>query len=113
MNDDDKFLQLGTLLDRAADEIDAATSIRLRAARRHAVAAAERRRERSAWWLPLSGAVTAGLVAVALAFFWWSTMDPMMTAAEDVEWLTAKESPDLFSEQLEFYHWLDDESDAS
>jgi hypothetical protein len=104
-----------TRLDRAAAELDTAIITRLRAARLRTVAAAKARRPaRIMGWLPLSAATAAMLVAVTVALLWWRVPEPvtMTTATEDFEWLLAKESPDVFNE-LEFYHWLGDEHDAS
>ncbi len=104
-------------LDRAATELDTALVARLRAARQRAVTAtAERRPLRTTWWLPLSVTAAAVLAAVTGALLWSRPVPPLtaMTAAtEDLEWLFAKEGPDFFSEQLEFYGWLEDENDAS
>lgn len=103
-------------LDRAAAELDTTVTARLRAARLRAVTAAETRRARRvAGWLPLSAAVAATVTAVAVGVLWWQTPTPVTIAenGEDVEWLLAKESPELFSEQIEFYHWLEDDNDAS
>ncbi len=115
MNDDTKLQHARARLDRAASELDPTTTARLRAIRLHALATAETRAARFTWWIPLSGAVAATLVAVTVATLWWHTPEPVtVTAADDAEWLLAtKEGPELFTEQLEFYDWLADDSDAS
>ena len=116
MNDDTKILQARAQLDRAVSNLDSMTTARLRAARLRALAAADARRARFASWLPLSSAIAATLVAVTVATLLWSgAPEPLtMTAAtEDAEWLLVKENPELFNDQLEFYDWLADNSDAS
>jgi len=114
---DGKLRGARRLLDQAASGLDTVVTARLTAARRQAVEAAEVRRGGgySAWGPPLSAAVAATLVvAVTLGLLWRAPEPPLITAAtEDIEWLTAKESPDLFSEQLEFYDWLGDDNGAS
>jgi hypothetical protein len=117
MSDDEKIRQARARLDRVADNLDSLTVARLRAARLRAVAAAgEAGKSRMhLWWLPLSTAVAATLVAVTVALLWWRAPEPemMATATDDIELLTARETPDFFNEQLEFYHWLGDDQDAS
>jgi hypothetical protein len=111
MNDDDKFR---AQLDRAASDLDPTITARLRAARLHAVGAADARRGRALWWQPLSAAVAATLIAVTVGLLWWQTPEPLMTTeSDDMELLLAREHPELFSEQLEFYDWLSDDGDAS
>ncbi len=114
MIDNDELNHARTRLDQAAAELDTPITARLRAARLRAIAVVETRRgTRTTWWMPLSAAAAAGLVAVTVALLWWSAPEPaaMSAAAEDLEWLMVKDSTDLFDD-LEFYHWLEDEPDA-
>ncbi|GEM_PF-3413636 len=102
-------------LEHAAAELEGPIVLRLRAARLQAVAAAEARHaSRATWWLPLSTAAAATLVAVTLVTLWWRAPDSTIIGAapEDMEMLTSRETPDLVNEQIEFYHWLGDEEDA-
>lgn len=105
-----------TRLDRAAAALDTSIVTRLRSARLHAVAGAERRRP---WpgiqrWLPLSAAAATALVVATVALLWWRAPAPVLTTAatEDFEWVLTKDSPDFFNE-LEFFGWLEDEHDAT
>jgi hypothetical protein len=107
-----------TLLDRRIVEIDELTSARLRAVRLRALEAAETRRaKRIVWWQPLSAVALAGLIAVSISLDWWRTASEptaaVAVAADDMDWLLDKESPDLVNDQLEFYSWLSDDDDAS
>ena len=117
MNDDRKLSRARALLDQAASELDSNTTARLRAMRLRAVdAAAARHARRAIWWTPLpAAAIAATVVAVTIAVLWTRMPEPAVTTAtEDAEWiLAAKDNPELFSEQLEFYDWLADDNDAS
>jgi hypothetical protein len=122
MSDNDDLRHLRAQLDRAAAELDAPTAARLRAARLRAVAAAEAGRAGHGLrdlvsWPAFSAALAATLVVATAIALWWPAPDPAAlvaaTAPEDVEWLIARDSPELFAEQLEFYDWLGEQNDAS
>lgn len=116
---DEKFLNAAKrVLDEAETHLDAATLARLRAARRTAIAEGLNSKLAAwrSWLLPLGGMVAAGLVVVTLGLFWFSPSNNLIQAnVDDVELLTAHESPEFFSD-MEFYSWLDEDdndSDAS
>ena len=101
-------------LNRAADDLDEFSVARLRAGRKRAIAAAgARRRLRPVWWLPLSSAAVAAVVTVTVATNWWRapTVQPVMTAAEDIELLATGEEPEFFND-IDFYTWIEDQRDA-
>jgi hypothetical protein len=100
-------------LNRAASELDEFTVARLRAARKRALAAAGARRAvRAGWWLPLTGAALATLVAVGVTTDWWRAPAPAaIAAADDFELLAATEGPEFF-DNIDFFHWIGDERDA-
>ena len=116
--DDDKFLNSAKRALREAEEnLDPATIARLRAARRTAIEDGLRAKSFAwrAWLLPVGGVVTAGLVAITAATLWFSPPPNLIQAnVDDVELLTAHESPEFFAD-MEFYSWLadDDDNDAS
>ncbi len=114
--DDDKFLNAAKhVLQQAEENLDPATIARLRAARRSAIEDGLRTKS-SAWrnWLlPVGGMVTAGLVVAMAATLWFSPPNNLIQAnVDDVDLLTAHESPEFFAD-MEFYSWLDDDNDAS
>ncbi len=114
--DDDKFLNAAKrALQEAEENLDPATITRLRVARRSAIADGLRAKSPAwrAWLLPIGGAVTAGLVVIMAATLWFSPPTNLIQAnVDDVELLTAHESPEFFAD-MEFYSWLDDDNDAS
>ena len=115
-SDDDKFLNSAQRSLREAEEnLDPATIARLRAARRNAIEQGLRSKSSlwRAWLLPVGGAVAAGLVVIMAAALWFSPPTNLIQAnVDDVDLLTAHESPEFFAD-MEFYSWLDDDNDAS
>jgi hypothetical protein len=113
--EDKLFLQRArAALDAAAQNLDAPTAGRLRAARRRALAGAgPKSHPRAAWWLPLGSAAAAGLVLVLGAMLWLGTPNGRVPVAsmDDMELLTAKDNPEFYAE-LEFYRWLASQRDA-
>jgi len=93
-------------LDRSAADLDELTLARLRAARRHALAARPRRH-----WL-LAGGLAAGALAAGLAAFLLLAPPaaPPVPGLEQIDLLSAADL-DLYKD-LEFYHWLADDRDA-
>jgi hypothetical protein len=94
-------------------QLDEDTRLRLRDARRAAVAALEARR-RPAWqgWVPVAVAASALLVAVLLWRAPGESPQPVVhsgsTAAMDaLEIVAAGDDLDLVAEDLEFYAWLE------
>ena len=112
MADDSLIRQAREALNRSTDTLPEATLARLRTARREAVAAAGSRplRQWIAWAIPAGGLVAASLVAM-LSIGIWTHSSPV-TGIEDVDILAAKESPDFYSEDYEFYLWLDGQKRA-
>jgi len=118
MERDDPMLErnIKRLLDDAANDLDADTLARLRAARARAWQRAEvepgfRRQRRG--WLAVGGLAVAGL-ALAVAGTLW-TVTPRGTplgGIEDAELLASKESPEFYAE-IDFYQWLAQRNDGS
>jgi hypothetical protein len=98
-------------LDRRAAELDDLTVARLRAARKRALAAADEKKH-AARWLPWSMAAAAVLVLTLGITLQLRAPENIIAAApEDVDVLLVKDSPD-FTDELEFYRWLEEEQDA-
>jgi hypothetical protein len=94
-------------LDRRAAELDDMTVARLRAARKRALAAAEEKH--AARWLPWSMAAAAVLVLTLGITLQLRAPDNIIAAApDDVDLLLVKDSPD-FTDELEFYRWLEEQ----
>lgn len=117
-NDSMLARQAKRLLDEAAQNLDADTLARLRAARARAWQRAEQesrtpmKRPRSHWWLPVGGLAVAGLVLAVAGTLWLVSPGGVpLTGLEDAELLAAKESPEFYAE-IEFYHWLAQRNDA-
>jgi hypothetical protein len=109
-NDNDKLLnQMKSTLDRAAEEIDDATLMRLSAIRREALAAGENQKSFS-WWMPVGGLVATATALVLTVSLW--TMSPndnaFMPPLEDIALLSDKAELEFY-EELDFYLWLDSE----
>jgi hypothetical protein len=116
MATEDKFLQdAKRALDAAADNLDAGTLARLRAARRQAIEQGLHTpaRARPGWLLPVGGFATAGIVLAVAGLLWFSAPNGnfMQAGVGDIELLTAHENPDFFTE-LEFYEWLEGNENA-
>jgi hypothetical protein len=119
-NETDRKLeaQARRLLDDAAQNLDADTVARLRAARARAWQLAEQTprtaaRPRSRWWLPVGGLAVAGIVLAVAGTLWLAAPGGAPVAGlEDVELLASKESPEFYAE-LEFYNWLANRTDAA
>jgi hypothetical protein len=117
METEDKFLKAAKrALDNAEKNLDAGTVARLRAARRESIEQGLRRplRLRPGWLLPLGGFATAGIVLAVAGLLWFSAPNPILLQpnVSDIELLTAQENPEFFAD-LDFYDWLDNDSDAS
>ncbi|MHB8534922.1 MAG: hypothetical protein ACYDBW_05685 [Sulfuricaulis sp.] len=113
METEDKFLNAAKrALESAEKNLDAATLVRLRAARRQALDHGTTRVARPAWLFP-AGALAAAVVAIVAVLMWYPTPDnkPLQANLNDLGLLTAPESPDFFAD-LEFYDWLDKNADA-
>lgn len=116
METEDKFLNAAKrALDDAENNLDADTVARLRAARREAIEQGLRRpsRMRPGWLLPVGGFATAAIVLSVAGLLWFSAPDTnlMQANVSDIELLTAHENPEFFAD-LDFYDWLDNDSDA-
>ncbi len=120
---DDKDLKLETqarrLLDDAAQDLDAGTVARLRAARARAWQLAEQEvrlpapKPRHRGWLPVGGLAVAGIVLAVAGTLWFAAPGGVPVAGfEDSELLASKESPEFYAE-LEFYNWLANRADAT
>lgn len=120
---DDKDRKLETqarrLLDDTAQNLDADTVARLRAARARAWQLAEQAprpdavRPRRRGWLPVGGLAVAGVVLAIAGTLWFAAPGGAPIAGfEDVELLASKESPEFYTE-LEFYNWLANRTDAT
>ena len=96
------------LLRARAEQLDGRTQSRLTQAR-HAALNAINQRHRTIWyWLaPLSGATVTAVIAAVLFF---NPMkhhsEPAVTAADELEIVTAEDSLDFYRD-VEFYAWLD------
>ncbi len=97
-------------LDAGAGALDAATVMRLRRARAHAIEAAGVRARRVRGWVPAAAAV-AGVAVLAVWIGWSASMHrhtPASAAAarlDAVEVLASGANLDLY-ENLNFYAWL-------
>jgi hypothetical protein len=116
METEDKFLKAAKrALDNAEKNLNADTVARLRAARREAIEQGLRQpsRMRPGWLLPLGGFATAAVVLSVGALLWFSAPNNDLTQVGmgDIELLTAHENPEFFAD-LDFYDWLDNDSDA-
>lgn len=106
-------------LDAAAQNLDADTAARLRAARARAWQLAEQAprttvaRPRRRWWLPVGGLAVAGVVLAIAGTLWFAAPGGApVTGLEDAELLAARESPEFYAE-IEFYNWLANRADAT
>jgi hypothetical protein len=116
METEDKFLNAAKrALDEAEKNLDAGTVTRLRTARREAIEQGLRRpsRRHPGWLLPVGGFATAAIVFAVAGLLWFSAPNPNLLQANvsDIELLTAHENPEFFAD-LDFYDWLDNDSDA-
>lgn len=110
--DSDRMLQrLRQHLDRSSAELDGATLSKLNRARQHALDAASPRAAVSAWRRPLLvGSAMAALVGVWLLHTSHLPTEPVSPmAGADLELLAAGEDLELI-ENLEFYAWLQTQS---
>lgn len=104
------------LLDCAANDLDADTLARLRAARARAwqrAASEPGPRPRRRGWLAVGGLAVAGLV-LAVAGTLWTALpgSTPLGGVEDAELLASKESPEFYAE-IDFYQWLAHANDRS
>ena len=102
--------QAKVVLDRAVDEVDHATALRLQQGR---FAALDVRAHRSSWRIWASGLAVASLAALAV-LLWTQQVAPPQHAAvalDDFELVTSVENVEL-AEDLEFFHWLADDDQA-
>jgi hypothetical protein len=100
-------------LDQAAAQLDDLTVARLRATRRRALAAAQAQPARKTFWVPASIAAAVAVIALGIANFQpgFSTGSTVAANGDDTDWVLTKDSPD-FSNDLDFYRWLENEQDA-
>ncbi len=112
MSDPDEIARRArSLLDRSADELDAATRARLGAARTEALAAL--RAPRPLWARRRALVVAAAFGAAVLAFgaSWWmrAPSGPLSFGddVDDVDILAGTDDLEMYDD-LEFYRWLDD-----
>lgn len=98
-------------LDAAVDELDELTLVRLRAARKQALADASK--PKSVWggrrWLvPAAGLAATCLLVILVGLQWWNpeTTQSTLLAAQDMDIMMAQDDLELYSD-LEFYRWLD------
>ena len=104
---DDFLRTTATVLDEAEHGIDGATRTRLAAARREALAAAERTR-RPPWLLPAGGLAVAATVAALTVGLWQvQPVDDGLAALEDIALLSDEADPAFYAD-LDFYTWLAD-----
>ena len=100
-------------LDRSVADLDAGVAVRLRRARRLALAKGRQFRtvrRKPKRWLPAAAfAAAAFLLAVVFVFREPPASHPT-TGIEDVEILASTENPDFFRE-LDFFFWLAEEMD--
>jgi len=116
METEDKFLNAAKrALDEAEKNLDAGTVTRLRTARREAIEQGLRRpsRRHPGWLLPVGGFATTAIVFTVASLLWFSAPNPnlLQPNVSDIELLTAHENPE-FCADLDFYDWLDNDSDA-
>ena len=110
--DDEAFVrQVKTMLDDGNAQLDARVRSRLRQARRSALSQAEPRP--ALWlkqWVPAAGLAAAAVLAVLL----WPQAAPVQRddMPNDLEIVLAEENLDLL-ENLDFYEWVDAESESS
>jgi len=102
-------------LDRSAEELDAATGTRLRAARLRALAGLEAARPTPSRRRLVLAAASAGAFGVLVAASWWlreaGAPAPIADAdeLEDAEILSATDDLELYDD-LDFYRWLEDDA---
>ena len=111
--DDEIALRARAALDRSADEVDAATETRLRAARRAALDALDA--PPSVWSRrALLSASAAGAAGLLFGVSWWLRTPAIPVALDDdlddVEILAGADDLELYDD-LEFYRWLDDDDE--
>ncbi len=110
------------MLDQQVEELDTDTCERLRMARNLAVMKAASAPGfrwqsipfRASHWKPVAAYALASLVVVTVAgWFWFSQPAELqeITVLADLELLAAEEEPEFY-EQLDFYLWLDDETEG-
>jgi hypothetical protein len=108
--DDEIARRARAALDRSADELDAATQTRLRAARRAALDALDA--PPSVW--PRRALLSASAAGLLFGVSWWLRTPALPVALDDdlddVEILAGADDLELYDD-LEFYRWLDDDDD--
>lgn len=115
MKENDKEQELLKNIKRALDEgsetIDAKTLSRLTQARYHALQSTRPNWfARHRWFRAPAAAFLLAVVLVFISTFYVTktTNDVFLDSLEDVEILTASDSPDFYAD-LDFYMWLSDE----
>lgn len=110
---DEEFMRrIKAVLDDGNAQLDARVRSRLRQARQSALAQVEP--GPGLWmrqWMPAAGLAAAGVMAVLL----WPnapSVQPQEEALNDLEIVLAEENLDLL-ENLDFYEWVDAESQSS
>lgn len=115
MSEHDKFTQRAkSLLDESVDNLDENSLRRLHIARQNSLKHA---REKRSWvklyWKPMTaGLVAASLIAVISINVIMQSPELEQNYFEDLELVAASEDLDFFQE-LDFYDWLTEQSDAS
>ncbi len=97
------------LLDCSVQDLDQRTALSVQRARLAAVAAASRRRQP---WLRWAGAVALASMAALVVTVWlwqFNGANHSHLLLEDLELMQSPENIEL-SEDLEFYHWLADDT---
>ena len=101
-NDKEFVARVRQQLDRHAEQLDEATTNRLRAARRRALEPSPRGTFR---WLPVTG-VAAAAAALLAVLVWQQRAGDLRSVQEYWDILARGEELELI-EKLEFYHWLE------
>lgn len=109
-NDESLMPQVRAALDSQTEELDTNTLARLHAARRLAIAElearAQRRAQRTAWWVPAGAFATVAMAAAVYTLWNGSSISPPDAEFADIQ--MSAEADDLeIVEDLEFYEWLD------
>lgn len=110
-NHKDNIDRITRELDSAVDELDELTLVRLRTARKQALADAAQRKPawgQRRWLLPAAGLAAACLLLVLVGLQWWGpeTTQDTLIAAQDMDIMMAQDDLEMYSD-LEFYRWLD------
>lgn len=103
--------QIRKALDQSVADLPAEVRSKLTRARHNALARAPGRWRAAAPWLVPAGGIAAGVLALGIWLYTPAPTLPEAVAAVDLELLLADESLELV-EELDFFIWLDGETDA-